>query len=82
MYTLHEIVSLFKINFCNFTAKRWMKGGARHAARGKRGDGRGDSRGGWRRISRGRNRGNNRGGNGRGNRSNIHNITLNFTCYY
>jgi len=64
MYTLHEIISIFKINFGNFSAKRWMKGGARHAARGKRGGGRGDSRGGWRRYFRG----NYRGSRGRGNR--------------
>jgi len=87
-YTLHEIVSLFIIKFFNFTAKRWMKGGARH--RGSRGGGRGDSRGGWRRDSRGGWRGdsrggwrrNSRGGSSRGNRrGNIQNIEFNFNCY-
>jgi len=68
-YTLHEIVSLFIIKFFNFTAKRWMKGGARHSGAC------GDSRGGWRRNSRGDSRGNSFGGSNRGNRrGNINNI--------
>jgi len=82
-YTLRKIVLLFIIKFLNFTAKRWMKGGARHRGARGRGRGRGESRGSWRKNSQGGNRGNSRKGSGRDNRRGFtHNINLNFTCYY